>query len=78
MNWTPQCESAFLELKAYLESLELLSILDPGDTLYLYLGVFESAVSSALIYEVEKVQKPVYYISKTLLGQRQGILTSRN
>ena len=57
--WTPQCKSAFMELKAYLGSPELLSTPHPGETLYLYLGVSENAISSALIREVDKVQKPV-------------------
>ena len=41
---------------------------NPDETLYLYLGVSENAISSALIREIDRVQKPVYYISKTLIG----------
>ncbi|XP_065638287.1 uncharacterized protein LOC136071201 [Quercus suber] len=39
-----------------------------GEELYLYLAVFLHVVSSALIREEEKVQKPVYYISRALRG----------
>ncbi|XP_074366861.1 uncharacterized protein LOC141707523 [Apium graveolens] len=34
------------------------------DTLYLYLAVSEQAVSAVLVKEEQKLQKPVYYVSK--------------
>jgi hypothetical protein len=37
-----------------------------GEELYLYLAVSASAVSSALIREEERIQKPVYYTSRAL------------
>ena len=37
-----------------------------GETLDLYLGS-DNAVSSVLIREDQKIEKPVYYISKVLL-----------
>ncbi|XP_074351430.1 uncharacterized protein LOC141690540 [Apium graveolens] len=36
----------------------------PEDTLYLYLAVFEQAVSAVLVKEEQKLQKPVYYVRK--------------
>ena len=39
-----------------------------GKELYLYLVVTPHVVSSALIREEGKVQKPVYYISRALRG----------
>ena len=39
-----------------------------GEELYLYLAVSPHAISSALIREEDKVQRPVYYISKALRG----------
>ena len=39
-----------------------------GEELYLYLALTPHAVSSALIREEDKVQKPVYYTSKALRG----------
>ena len=39
-----------------------------GEELFLYLAVTPHAVSSALIREDGKVQKPVYYTSKALRG----------
>ena len=39
-----------------------------GEPLFLYLAVSEYAISGALIREEEKVQWPVYYISKRLVN----------
>ena len=40
----------------------------PGEELYLYLAVSPNAVSSALIREEARVQKPVYYTSRAFKG----------
>ena len=48
----------------------MLSSSKPGKELYLYLAVSPHAVSSALIREEEKVQRPVYYTSKALKGAK--------
>jgi len=70
-EWTPECEEAFQKLKAYLGSPELLSIPQPGEVLQLYLGVSTNAVSSALIRDDGGVQRPIYYVSKTLLDSEK-------
>ena len=44
-----------------------LSKLVKGEPLYLYLVVTKYAISGALVREEEKVQWPVYYISKWLI-----------
>uniref|UniRef100_A0A2N9H5N8 Uncharacterized protein n=1 Tax=Fagus sylvatica TaxID=28930 RepID=A0A2N9H5N8_FAGSY len=67
-QWTEECQKAFEELKAYLSSPPLLSPSQTGEELYLYLAVSASAVSSALIREEERIQKPVYYTSRALKG----------
>ncbi|GKV48231.1 hypothetical protein SLEP1_g55056 [Rubroshorea leprosula] len=67
-QWTDECQQAFDELKQYLASAPLLSKLVEGETLYLYLGVTEEAVSSVLLREENKNQKPIYYVSKVLQG----------
>jgi hypothetical protein len=59
------------ELKAYLTSPPLLSPSQTGEVLYLYLAVSASTVSSALIREEERVQKPVYYTSRALRGAEE-------
>ncbi|XP_074289049.1 uncharacterized protein LOC141614191 [Silene latifolia] len=60
-------EQAFRELKHYLSSPPLLSKPGPGEPLFLYLAVTEVAVSVILVRDQEKEQKPVYYVSKSLL-----------
>ncbi|KAL2246197.1 UNVERIFIED_CONTAM: Retrovirus-related Pol polyprotein from transposon [Sesamum indicum] len=60
--------SAFQELKNYLKSPPLLPNPREGDTLYLYLAVSDNAVSSVLIKEENKIQNPVYYVSRMLQG----------
>ena len=52
----------------YLVATPLLSSSVMGEELFLYLAVTPHAVSSALIREDGKVQKPVYYTSKALRG----------
>uniref|UniRef100_A0A2N9F1B6 Uncharacterized protein n=1 Tax=Fagus sylvatica TaxID=28930 RepID=A0A2N9F1B6_FAGSY len=70
-QWTEECQRAFEELKVYLSSPPLLSPSKTGEELYLYLAVSSSAVSSALIREEERVQKPVYYTSRALKGAEE-------
>ena len=66
-EWTDKCEQAFLALKEYLGCLSLLSKPIEKEKLYLNLTVSKEAVSTALVREEEKVQWPVYYMSKRLL-----------
>ena len=49
-------------------SSPLLSKPSDGETLYVYLVVFDGAISATLVREDAGVQKPVYYISKALLN----------
>ncbi|XP_065621915.1 uncharacterized protein LOC136064288 [Quercus suber] len=67
-EWTDECQKAFEDLKTYLTKAPLLSPSVQGEELYLYLAVTPHAVSSALIREEDKVQKPVYYTSRALRG----------
>ena len=67
-EWTDECQKAFQDLKMYLVAAPLLSSSVMGEELFLYLAVTPHAVSSALIREEGKVQKPVYYTSKALRG----------
>ncbi|CAL9017512.1 unnamed protein product [Prunus brigantina] len=66
-KWDDECEVAFQNLKTYLTSPPLLSKPIPGEDLYIYLAVSDSAVSSALIREELGAQHPVFYTSKALL-----------
>ncbi|GKV52487.1 hypothetical protein SLEP1_g59063 [Rubroshorea leprosula] len=71
-QWTNECQQAFDELKRYLASAPLLSKPVNGECLYLYLGVTEEAVSSVLLREEDKHQKPICYVSKVLQGAEQN------
>ncbi|GKV49619.1 hypothetical protein SLEP1_g56360 [Rubroshorea leprosula] len=71
-QWTNECQQAFDELKRYLASAPLLSKPVEGECLYLYLGVTEEAVSSVLLREENKHQKPICYVSKVLQGAEQN------
>ena len=63
--------AAFKELKAYLSSLPLLSPSQPGEELFLYLAICPVVVNAALIREEDKVQKPVYYVSRAFCGAKE-------
>ena len=62
-EWTAEYQQAFKDLKAYLSSPPLLSPSKPGEELFLYLVVSSVAVSTALVREEERIQKPIYYTS---------------
>ncbi|GKV48039.1 hypothetical protein SLEP1_g54877 [Rubroshorea leprosula] len=71
-QWTDECQQAFDELKQYLASAPLLSKPAEGESLCMYLGVTEEAVSSVLLREENKNQKPICYVSKVLQGAEQN------
>ena len=66
--WTNKCEKAFQELKHYLNNPPFLSSSKEGENLYLYLVVSVTVMSAALIWEEDKMQLPVYYISQAFQG----------
>ena len=66
--WTEECEIAFQELKHYLSNPPLLSPSKEGEDLFLYLVVFVTAVSAALIREENQVQLSMYYVSQAFQG----------
>ncbi|GAA0157502.1 hypothetical protein LIER_14756 [Lithospermum erythrorhizon] len=51
-----------------VESPQLLARLVIGDILQIYLAVSESALSSVLIWEEEKVQRRLYYVIRVMRG----------
>lgn len=52
--------------KTYLSTPPLLIKLEVGEELYLYLTVSSSSISSVLVREKDRVQRPIYYISRVL------------
>ncbi|GKV20136.1 hypothetical protein SLEP1_g30298 [Rubroshorea leprosula] len=71
-QWTNECQQVFDELKQYLASAPLLSKPVEGESLHLYMGVTREAVSSVLLREENKNQKPICYMSKVLQGAEQN------
>ncbi|KAL0451366.1 UNVERIFIED_CONTAM: hypothetical protein Slati_1114700 [Sesamum latifolium] len=67
-QWTEECEKALGDLKAYLTTPPLLANPIVGEKLYIYLAVPENAISSVLVREEQKEQRPVYYVSRMLQG----------
>ncbi|GFZ19883.1 hypothetical protein Acr_28g0005880 [Actinidia rufa] len=67
-QWSEESENAFRQLKEYLGSPPLLSVPTADEDLYVYLSASPTAISAVLVREEGKIQKPIYYVSKTLIG----------
>ena len=67
-QWNEESENAFQQLKEYLGSPPLLTVPATGEDLYVYLSISPTAVNAVLIREEDQVQRPIYYVSKVLLG----------
>ena len=65
-QWNEECEKAFHELKVFLVRVPMLTALEPGKDLFMYLSVSEHSVSAVLLSD-GGMQQPAYYISKTLV-----------
>ena len=48
-QWDKECERAFQDLKEYLTRTPILTALEPGEDLYMYLSISEYAVSIVLL-----------------------------
>lgn len=73
-RWTKECDVAFKDLKSYLASQPILSLLEPAEDLYMYLAVSDHTVSSVLIRQHEGIQIPIHYLSKTLVDAETQLL----
>ncbi|GFS37177.1 hypothetical protein Acr_00g0050430 [Actinidia rufa] len=60
--------SKSVQLKEYLWSPPLLTVPIADEDLYIYLSISPTAVSAVLIREEDRVQRPIYYVSKVLIG----------
>ena len=65
-QWNEECERAFQGLKEYLTWASILTALELGEDLYMYLLMSEH-VASVMLLRDQGVQQPIYYISKTLV-----------
>ncbi|XP_071699828.1 uncharacterized protein [Rutidosis leptorrhynchoides] len=66
--WTEEADKAFQETKQFLATLPTFIAPVDGEILYLYISIVNEAFSSVLVAERNKVQKPVYFVSKALAG----------
>ncbi|XP_074342780.1 uncharacterized protein LOC141680456 [Apium graveolens] len=66
VNWSPECQKAFEEIKSYLSQPPVLTKAQPGEPLHLYLSAGAQAVGAALIRYENGKQQPVYYVSQVL------------
>ena len=65
--WSEAHEQAFQDLKTYLSSPPLLDKCLRFEPLSLYLSVTKYTVSAVLVKDVDGLQHPIYYVSKSLL-----------
>ena len=65
-EWTEECAIAFQQLKDYLAPPPIMSSPEPDEVLFPYIAVAPYAVSLVLIRVDCGVQRPVYYVSKSL------------
>nr|ABA97642.2 retrotransposon protein, putative, Ty3-gypsy subclass [Oryza sativa Japonica Group] len=64
--WTQEAEEAFVALKRYLSNPPVLVAPQPNKELFLYIAATPYSVSTVIVVEREKVQRPVYYVSEAL------------
>ena len=65
-EWMKECAEAFQQLKDYLAQPPVMSSLEPDEVLFAYIVVASYVVSLVLIRVDNGVQRPVYYLSKSL------------
>ena len=65
-QWTKECVTAFEDLKQYLSNPLIISQLDKDEVLYAYLAVTKHVVSFVLVRNEDRIQRPGYYVSKSL------------
>nr|AAK43513.1 putative gag-pol precursor [Oryza sativa Japonica Group]AAP54915.1 retrotransposon protein, putative, Ty3-gypsy subclass [Oryza sativa Japonica Group] len=61
-----KAKEAFIALKRYLSNPPVLVAPQPNEELFLYIAATPYSVSTVIVVEREKVQRPVYYISEAL------------
>ena len=65
-EWTKKCAVAFQQLKEYLSQPPIMSSPMVDEVLFAYLAVAFYAISFVLIRVDSGIQRPVYYVSKSL------------
>ena len=65
-EWTKECALAFQQLKEYLSRPPIMSNPEVDEVLFAYIAVALHAVSLVLIWVDSGIERPVYYVSKSL------------
>ncbi|XP_030939953.1 uncharacterized protein LOC115964855 [Quercus lobata] len=65
-EWTEECALAFQQLKEYLSRPPIMSSPEADEVLFAYIAVTPHAVSLVLIRMDNGIQRPIYYVSKSL------------
>ena len=65
-EWSDECVVAFQQLKKYLSRPPIMSSLVVDEVLFAYVAVALYAISFVLIRVDNGIQRPVYYVSKSL------------
>ncbi|XP_050290188.1 uncharacterized protein LOC126728405 [Quercus robur] len=65
-EWLEDCVLAFQQLKEYLSRPPIVSSPEADEVLFAYIAVAPHAVSLILIRDDNGIQRPVYYVSKSL------------
>ena len=65
-EWSEDCALAFQQLKEYLSRPPIMSNPEADEVLFAYITVASHAVSLVLIQIDGSIQRPVYYVSKSL------------
>jgi hypothetical protein len=79
VDWGVKQQKVFDDLKNYLEHLPMLSSIEEGQPIILYISAMHLAVSRALVIEKEtihnnkiaKQQLLMYFVSKVLTGSKK-------
>ncbi|XP_010666380.1 uncharacterized protein LOC104883537 [Beta vulgaris subsp. vulgaris] len=67
-EWGEEQSKAFLAIKEHQTKLPIISRLENGDTLQLYISTSLKTVAAVLLVEKEKQQHPIYFVSHILNG----------
>ena len=65
-EWSENCALAFQQLKEYLSRPPIMSSPEADEVLFAYIVVAPHAVNLVLIRVDISVQRPVYYVNKSL------------
>ena len=65
-KWTKECVLAFQQFKEYLSRSPVMSKPEVNEVLFTYITVASHAMSLVLIRVDSGVQRPIYYVSKSL------------